>query len=1260
MKRIVIFAAMLASLLLVGAVVGQNTPAPDNELSFEVVSEIGRALPRSIVYEPNFERIAMVDAYNRLVLIDALTYETQHQLYDKGSYNDYAFSNDGRWFALAIDTRMELYNAETGELVSKLDNPGEALRIHGPLTFSPDDNLLLFVGTHPAPQSLRRHENDTSETPWIWNLTAARNEGRSTFPRAVEAWQFFDYRNGFVLGPDNRIVAALPGRLHIIDAYTLDVIHEIDTARYEQDPLRVWFSIRDNQIYVLPVYESKLLQVDSQQGLLVEIPLNQDLTQNDLNLIGGIELGRPARVIGAADTTTEFDLLKVFLGGRYSEAWDYHPLTVTLIDLLTVPATDDDRLQSLLFIYDEREKKGRFVFTSPYNTQQMVLHPDGEHLLIRRDPGDGEKVEIYNMTTGDFEGEIVPALRDMGYYSRSRKNRILAYTNDASVIVSDFQRFGAESLRVEAEDLRYSRRFDQFFFTSTNDGIVTLSGNEWRLWNIKTSEVIDRKALPLRGSVLATSRDGFRFLTQFDENGIPGVEILDIPSGETRSVTFETLPGRYIEQIIPSPDWEHYFVIYSVNGYGAYSPSNEVALYSMDEGQLWFIAGDDLPPADNRNYGWADDGTAYIYGDGYLSQIPSRIFGADFAPDGSPSCLVQQYPNELIELKTAWYNRVYQLRGDEVSLLANMVCQRLAESTTYKSLNAAIPQEAAQLLYPTATPVLIDGVPACLTARYPNQAEAYARDWARMIEGLPPDQVATMEELVCEGIGTPQPDYDYSDYRVQTMMIDVASGMRLDGSFNPPASTRPIQPIRDEFFNDFERDMGSAVLSPDEQLVAVSSLPGELVVFKLVTPYRTILSWGTATSGAQYQAENRIAVLPTTTPTFSPISMAQPTLTPTVTPTPPPKSETLVDQPMYGQLQEFCPAEKLYTLDSLPGGYSPTGRLVGPVQGESLWAIEPEDGRRYEDATIPKCSDGLPCTFSPDEQWLLVDAVNEIYIIRPDGTDARVLFDKTKRYPYEIWWSGANTLEYEIYDQVPGHPGIYDYMYERDVIGVFPDATPWWPGSIEINHKPAELISRQPGGSYAVMRTTFSTGINPGYEYYLYNTNTGIASYFARLTEYPEQNLFVTWDALGDRLFYYYPPPLNVSPIWYQYDVKTHEHRLLNDLHSGTWSNEGRYVAFSTFRRTQQIGVWDTQTGLTRTYCIPETGARRYEGAFHWSPDSRYVALQAKLPKDESQEGVGQHTLILDIETGAIVDLSAGIGDLVVWTKEPGSFAVGE
>ena len=147
------------------------------------------------------------------------------------------------------------------------------------------------------------------------------------------------------------------------------------------------------------------------------------------------------------------------------------------------------------------------------------------------------------------------------------------------------------------------------------------------------------------------------------------------------------------------------------------------------------------------------------------------------------------------------------------------------------------------------------------------------------------------------------------------------------------------------------------------------------------------------------------------------------------------------------------------------------------------------------------------------------------------------------------------------------------------------------------------------------------------------------------------------WHPLGDRLYYYYPPPPNTRPIWYQIDTGENSNRLLGEFVNGVWSNEGRYVAYRTDRRTQPIAVYDSQTGLTRTYCIPQTGARLYDGGFTWSPDSRYVALQAPLPEDENQPGVGQHTLILDIETGEIIDLTTGIGRLIVWMQDPGTYA---
>ncbi|MEZ4670152.1 MAG: hypothetical protein R3E39_19780 [Anaerolineae bacterium] len=1279
MRRVYILSTVLVMLMAVSLVLAQSTTPPQK--SFEVVTEIGRALPRSIVYEPKLEHIAMVDAYGSLMMVNALNYETLYTLHTSGSYRDYAFSHDGRWFALAINNDIELFDTTTGQIASQLTDPGAALDIHGPLTFSADDKLLTFYGTHPAPQSLRRFENDTSETPWVWNLSAARNEGQSTFPGKVEAWQFFDYRFGFVLAPDSRIVAALPGRLHVLDAYTLDVLYEIPTDRYEQDPLYLWFSMLDGKVYVY-TRSGLLLQVDTQRGLLAELPLRMCLQDTYVNSDGttsgtpsgclpqrnpadipGLEISDFASTIGAPSTTSENALLRAMLGERYGQSWNNRPLTISLLDFVYDPTKGDTSgLQALVYIYDEKYQAGIFRLTNAYRIQQMILNKPDNQVMLRRDTDTGgERIEFYNLSEGTLAGDIIPATRDIGSYSLIRKNRILAYDTSGKVVISDFQRFDAESREVLAEDLRYSTRFDQFFFSEDNKNIVTLAGNEWRLWDVDSGHVLRREVLALRGYIIATANSGYRFLTQFDTNDSTGVEVLDVESGERRSVTFKSLPGRYVDQIIPSPDWQHFFITYSSNPFGPYSPGNETALYSLDEGQLWFFAGDDLPPPDGRYYGWVDPQTAYIYGEGYTNDIPERVFGSDFAPSGVPTCLVNAFPDRLEFLSEAWYVGTLNLRVDEVEELGQVICQQISKSS-------GPPAISADLVRPTATPVVIAGIPECITRQYAAQAEVYAADWQKMTAGLTPEQIAQMEQIVCEGIPTPSRSTYANDgiYDYQTMMINIGTGERFNGSYNPPANSRPLQPLRDEYYRTTRRELGTFILSPDQQLVAASSLPGELVIFRLLTPYQTMLSWGTATAAARYDQENRIAVLPTTTPTYSLIGTAQPTLTPTVTPTSPPRPQEEVDQSQRGQSEQICPADTLYSPDNLPDGYSPAGLIVVPVQGEALWVIQPQNGNRYPDDNLPACgSNSSQCRFSPDGQWILINGINSVFVVRPDGTDSRVLFDKTKPpYTYrvpDLRWSGPKTLEYQDYGPIPNDPKKrYSNLYIRDILGVYPDPDPWVPEQMIIRHRTGQLLSRQPGGPLNLAQLTFSTGVNTGYEYYLYNTETGESSYFARLADYPEQQLTAFWQPLGNRLFYHYPVPQGIKPTWYQYEPATGQHRLLGDLVEGTWSPDGRYTAYSTDGRTQHIGVWDSQTGLTRTYCIPEFNGRVYNGHLKWSPDSRYVALQALLAKDENVEGVGQHTLVLDIATGAVVDVMTGAGDVVVWMKEPGSYGAGE
>src|SRR5688572_13314009 len=173
------------------------TAAPRSSVAFQIVGEIGRALPKKFIYDPNFEQMAIVDAYNRLLLVDALDYSTRAVLYERGQYADIQFSHDGRWLAVLYDFTVELWDTQTQELAASLTELGSIQQLLPPITFSEDDELLIFFGSYPAPRDLRVTENQRITYPWVWHLPAARGEAESTLPRGLQAIQMLDYPNGF-------------------------------------------------------------------------------------------------------------------------------------------------------------------------------------------------------------------------------------------------------------------------------------------------------------------------------------------------------------------------------------------------------------------------------------------------------------------------------------------------------------------------------------------------------------------------------------------------------------------------------------------------------------------------------------------------------------------------------------------------------------------------------------------------------------------------------------------------------------------------------------------------------------------------------------------------------------------------------------------------------------------------------------------------------------------------------------------------------
>src|SRR5690606_42019742 len=72
----------------------EPTATPRPPIAFQIVGEIGRALPKKFIYDPNFEQMAIVDAYSRLLLVDARDYTTRSVLHERGQYADIQFSQD--------------------------------------------------------------------------------------------------------------------------------------------------------------------------------------------------------------------------------------------------------------------------------------------------------------------------------------------------------------------------------------------------------------------------------------------------------------------------------------------------------------------------------------------------------------------------------------------------------------------------------------------------------------------------------------------------------------------------------------------------------------------------------------------------------------------------------------------------------------------------------------------------------------------------------------------------------------------------------------------------------------------------------------------------------------------------------------------------------------------------------------------------------------------------------------------------------------
>lgn len=891
MKRVFLPLIFVITLFFVGLALGQDAPV------FQEVARIGKVRPRGMDYDPNFDRLIWVDALGRLQFVDATTFTIQHTLYESGFYNAYEFSHDGRYLALAIDLRIEIWDTQLGDILTTF-GPDGALRAEGALYWSPDDTILALNTQVRAPQAIRRSENDTSNLPWVWDIASALGERRSILPNA-RAIPFFDYRNGFVFGANQKVVVGLPERLQILDITLTDVevIGEIPANRFERDPIIVWTSLRDDMMYVRPDENSSLLvQVDTETGNLINLPIGRDLNVFSLNNITGIQHSRFTDIIGKPLDTQENSLLRLLLGNDYRVQFAYHPITVTLVDFLE-PATAvaGEKIAVLLYIFDETRGTGRFELIPFYDANDLDISPDGNALLARRDSG-ANRIEIYDLDTGILLNSFLSALPDVA------RDGVLAFDNTGGVIISDFQRFDATSGEVLYEDLHYNDGFEQFYWNDDSETVITINGSRWWEWDIRTGEVLRRETLRLGNTPLRISPDGERFLIPVNlsegENLVSNTyEVLEIGMESRPRVIFDDLEGVIIEQVIPSPDWNNYLVVYSVNAYNQHSPDNQIMIYNIDKGALWHIAGDDLPFMNARNYGWLDNENIYIYSEEGVS-APQRIYGVDYHSSGIPQCLADTFPENFDVWIPVWERFNARMQSDDLHQLSLEVCSLLP--TEAEAVDTLLFPTVTPTRFPvTATPSTISGVPICLTHRFPSEAQDYAVVWHELSEGLNEEELVELELLLCENL-TGQSSSDYEPplvtSNVQVMTININTGIREVGAYIPRRE-RELQANLELVADAFRRQYGffpDGKLSPNHDLFAVRTQGNHIAIYRFETAYTTLADDATATAEffAGQEEESRILSLrPTATQSFSYLGEPRPTLTPTTMPTSPPLPE---------------------------------------------------------------------------------------------------------------------------------------------------------------------------------------------------------------------------------------------------------------------------------------------------------------------------------------------------------------------------------
>lgn len=1149
---------------------------------FIPMTVIGRERPAGLIYEAAFDRMAYVDDSGDLILADAriadgITFPPFASISAEAGFNGYAFSPDGRALALATGRFVEVYDAGTGVLAARIEPPG-ANFTQGPLTWSQAGDLLLFETNVPAPQALRRSENDTVVLPWLWDVAAARDERRSILPGGVEAQPFFNITvtGGVALIGDRTLVQGLPGRLLVGDFSDTGTGERIEADRTEREPVFVWRSATD-PIYYLDQYNGGFTQYDTRTGRALRLPLGQQMSGTRLRRLNDdLHLPRLATRIGEPGNSLPTALGSLLLGAGYP-AYFAEP-TVYLLDVIYphTPARDPAQRPAAMLLVLTETPTGSILDLITPSASQIALSPDATRLAVRRQVMGAEQlVDVYDVASGTITYTLIPPALD------ADGDAPFAFSGDGNLLIVDHARYNAHDGSLIASDPRIGSGFSAVVFDTDSTLIASDRAGSQRLtrWDIETGQPLAQIEGRLIGR-LATpgyrSPDGLHTLsiTPAADGGVV-VTRLDLTAQTVRTLTIPALmPGSeqnthlLTDRIVISPDWTRFVAPYARR----VDQSNELIDYVVYEATypeqtsaagtatpLLYLPADEVLSQPYQTF-FSDQNTFVIAEFGDTSVITSRTYGVELHSSGLPLCMVERYPDAERTWGPVWRRLALRLAEPDLMDQAQRICELVATLPDLNAINAALtptPSLPAYVGGSTPAPINVPGVPTCLTASFRPEALQYAELWRAITADASPERAAELAIMLCEGLvsnpnqiqATPTidpngltvvtptpalagPETVSSNETIQTvLMIDVTTGNRQIGDHLPPVTSRldnPHWPAEALFFLDelYRRQFSSSpftplALSPAGTLAAEVLPDGRVQVYRLDTAFGGLYDAYTNPASVQ-----QVGLPPTVTRTFAPLGELLPTLTPTVTPTLVPSltpDGVVVTEPTF-----ICPFRE--RVSPVAASAPPTGRiLVNPLSQllaehrltHPVWALN-GDGSLIHDSNAPRC-DQERCDFSPDRSRVLVSGA-ALNVMRPDGSEAIELYS-------------ADEMQYRTGDVRWDRTGWLIHIYE----GLLPDTRPedgpvrlmrvydftrtrWGdptridgsPDPVSIDGYGTRLIAQSLNGEWLILAMPVGTVNNTQEIIYFYNTVTGAAQ---RITQTDSGFSFI-WRPDGGRLYY--------------------------------------------------------------------------------------------------------------------------------------------